>query len=173
MTLTTVSSKRCGICGRGLDNSYINGRPEWTYVCFSCSPGLADCYDSLEAYYGRSMVPPISGAPTLAVANQHGATKNDIGKPRMELLDAYWLEQTAKVMGFGADKYDAWNWTKGIAYGRLIGAALRHIFAFARGEDMDPESGLLHLAHASCCLMFLLSMTKRHPELDDRDGKAS
>lgn len=99
-----------------------------------------------------------------------GGIKNDQGKPRMELLDPYALEQTALVLGFGARKYDAYNWCKGIAYGRLIGAALRHLFAFTRGEDMDPESGLPHLAHCMCCLMFLIAMTQRHPELDDRNG---
>ena len=36
------------------------------------------------------------------------------------------------------------------------------------GEDKDPESGLSHLAHAACCIMFLLEFEKTHPELDDR-----
>lgn len=98
-----------------------------------------------------------------------GALKFDNGKPRMDLLDPYATEQLALVLTFGAQKYAAWNWTKGLAFSRLIGAALRHIFAFMRGEDLDPESGLPHLAHAQCCLMFLLSMTQRHPELDDRE----
>lgn len=95
--------------------------------------------------------------------------KYDEGKPMMALLDPYAMEQLSLVLTFGAKKYDAWNWSKGIHYSRLISAALRHTFAFLRGEDTDPESGLPHLAHALCCLMFCLSMTKRHPELDDRD----
>lgn len=100
-----------------------------------------------------------------------GAMKFDAEKPRMELLDPYAMEQLALVLTFGAhQKYEPWNWTKGLAFSRLIGAALRHLFAFAKGEDLDPESGLSHLAHAMCCLMFLISMTKRHPELDDREG---
>jgi len=40
--------------------------------------------------------------------------------------------------------------------------------AFNDGEDKDPESGLSHLAHSLCCLMFLLEFEKTHPELDDR-----
>lgn len=99
-----------------------------------------------------------------------GAMKFDAEKPRMELLDPYAMEQLALVLTFGAQKYEPWNWAKGLAFSRLIGAALRHLFAFAKGEDLDPESGLSHLAHAMCCLMFLISMTKRHPELDDREG---
>ena len=96
--------------------------------------------------------------------------KYDAGKPRMDLLDPYAIEQLAKVLTFGAKKYDPWNWSKGIVYSRLIGAALRHLFEFMRGVDIDPESGLPHLSHAFCNIMFLLSMTKRHPELDDRES---
>ena len=94
--------------------------------------------------------------------------KFDTGKPEMSLLDPYAMEQLSEVLSFGAQKYDAWNWSKGISYSRLLSAALRHIFAFLRREDTDPESGLPHLAHALCCLMFCLSMTKRRPDLDDR-----
>lgn len=97
-----------------------------------------------------------------------GGDHKDAGKPRLDLLDAYAIEQMGHVLGFGSVKYDAWNWTRGIAYTRLQGSALRHILAFQRGEDLDPESGLPHLAHGMCCLMMLLGMTQRHPELDDR-----
>ena len=51
---------------------------------------------------------------------------------------------------------------------RPLAAAMRHIMAFNDGEDKDPESGLSHLAHAACCIMFLLEFEKTHPELDDR-----
>lgn len=94
--------------------------------------------------------------------------KLDTGKPPMELLDAYALEQVALVLEFGRRKYSAHNWRKGISYGRLAGAALRHVFAFLRGEDNDPESGLPHIAHAMCCLMFLLGMPRTRADMDDR-----
>lgn len=97
-----------------------------------------------------------------------GGDHKDAGKSRLDLLDAYAIEQMGHVLGFGASKYSPFNWTKGIAYTRLQGSALRHILAFQRGEDLDPESGLPHLAHGMCCLMMLLGMTQRHPELDDR-----
>lgn len=93
--------------------------------------------------------------------------KHDQGKPRMELLDAHALEQLALVLTFGAEKYQAHNWRKGLSKGRLLGAALRHLFAYLRGEDRDAESGLSHVAHAMCCCMFLLGLEHR-PELDDR-----
>ncbi len=96
------------------------------------------------------------------------ALKFDTDKPRMELLDSYAMEQIALVMTFGAKKYADHNWRKGFKWSRLIGAALRHITAFARGEDKDPESGLSHLAHAGCCIMFLLWHEQAQPALDDR-----
>lgn len=94
--------------------------------------------------------------------------KHDAGKPPMSLLDRHALEAIAAVLGFGAQKYAAHNWRGGLAYSRLLDAALRHLYAFADGEDNDPESGLSHVAHAGCCIVFLLGMIEHMPELDDR-----
>ncbi len=97
-----------------------------------------------------------------------GGLKFDSDKPRMDLLDPYAIEQLALVLGFGAHKYAAHNWRKGIAVSRLIAAALRHLFALARGEDTDPETGLSHAAHAMCCCMFLIWTMRERPDMDDR-----
>ena len=96
------------------------------------------------------------------------AIKHDDGKAPMSLLSKEALEQTAQVLAFGKQKYAAHNWRKGFAWSRPLSAALRHIMAFNDGEDKDPESGLSHLAHAMCCLMFVLEFEKTHKELDDR-----
>lgn len=98
----------------------------------------------------------------------HGGQKHDGGKPRMDLLDKHALEEISRVLDFGAQKYAAHNWRQGIQYSRLTAAALRHLHAFNDGEDIDPESGLSHLAHLGCCVMFLLNMQKTRPDLDDR-----
>lgn len=94
--------------------------------------------------------------------------KYDSGKPPMSLIDRHALEEIAKVLAFGANKYAAHNWRNGIAYSRLLDAAMRHITAYADGEDVDPESGLSHVAHAGCCIVFLLGMAANKPEFDDR-----
>ena len=94
--------------------------------------------------------------------------KFDGDKAPMSLLSREALEQTAKVLAFGKQKYAAHNWRKGFYWNRPLSAAMRHIMAFNDGEDKDPESGLSHIAHAMCCLMFLLEFEKTHPELDDR-----
>lgn len=98
---------------------------------------------------------------------QNTATKHDSDKPRMELLDATAMQELAKVLTFGAQKYAAHNWRKGLSKTRLVGAALRHLFAYLGGQDNDIESGLSHAAHAMCCCMFILGLEHRE-DLDDR-----
>jgi hypothetical protein len=94
--------------------------------------------------------------------------KLDAEKPDMSLLSSTALLKTAEVMSFGKRKYAAHNWRKGINYSRLIAAAMRHIVAYNNGEDKDPESGLSHLAHASCCIQFLIEFENTRTDLDDR-----
>lgn len=97
--------------------------------------------------------------------------KHDQGKPRMELLPSKPLVGVAEVLTFGANKYAAHNWRGGLDYSRLIGAAYRHLSAFNDGEDLDPESGLSHVDHALCCLMFLSEQVKAKTGTDDRYSK--
>ena len=96
------------------------------------------------------------------------ALKFDSGKLPLHLLSTEAMNQTAAVLAFGAEKYAEHNWRKGFVWSRPLSAAMRHITAFNAGEDKDPESGLSHLAHAACCIMFLLEFEKTHQELDDR-----
>lgn len=102
------------------------------------------------------------------IANATGGVKHDGGKPPMSLLSREALEQTAAVLEFGKNKYAAHNWRKGFDWSRPLSAAMRHLMAFNDGEDKDPESGLSHLAHCLCDVMFVLEFEKTHPELDDR-----
>jgi len=96
------------------------------------------------------------------------ALKFDGGKLPLHLLSTEAMNQTAAVLAFGAQKYAEHNWRKGFVWSIPLSAAMRHITAFNAGEDKDPESGLSHLAHAACCIMFLLEFEKTHKELDDR-----
>lgn len=94
--------------------------------------------------------------------------KHDSGKARMDLLSPYALEQIAQVMTAGAKKYGDNNWRGGLLWSRVFGALMRHAWAYWRGEDLDAETGINHLAHCGCCIMFLLEYSKTHVELDDR-----
>lgn len=94
--------------------------------------------------------------------------KYDQDKIPLELLSSIWIEGVGRVLQYGAKKYEAHNWRKGISTSRLLGASLRHIFAYLRGENQDPETGLSHLLHASCGLMFAYELSRTQPNLDDR-----
>lgn len=94
--------------------------------------------------------------------------KHDAEKIRVELLDPEWLFGVGKVLTYGAKKYASHNWRKGLEVSRCLGAALRHLFAYLAGEDLDLETGLSHLYHASCELMFASWLTDHRPDLDDR-----
>ena len=96
------------------------------------------------------------------------ALKFDTDKVRMELLSVDFLTEVSKVLTFGAEKYDSHNWRKGFDWSRLYGAALRHLTSHMNGENVDGESGLSHLSHAACCLMFLIEHECRNLGNDDR-----
>jgi hypothetical protein len=86
--------------------------------------------------------------------------KHDQEKPDFSLLSPFALEEVAKVMTYGAKKYSANNWRGGFKYTRILAAVMRHLNAYQKGELKDPETGLSHLAHASCGLMMLLEFEK-------------
>lgn len=94
--------------------------------------------------------------------------KHDQAKSRVDLLDPDFLVGVGNVLGFGANKYAAHNWRGGISYSRIIGAILRHTFAILKGEDTDSESGLPHVHHLGCNVMFLGWMMENRKDLDDR-----
>ena len=87
--------------------------------------------------------------------------KLDDGKLRMDLISPESMEELAKILTYGATKYEDRNWEKGILYSRVYAALLRHLVKWSKGEVFDTESGLRHLSHAFCNLMFLVTYDKR------------
>lgn len=107
---------------------------------------------------------------TTSIAESPGS-KFDAEKIRTDLFSVDAYMGTCSVLTFGAHKYAAWNWSKGIQYMRVYGALLRHLMAWVRCEERDPETGLSHLDHAACCLMFLQHYSKHqvmYERFDDR-----
>ena len=93
--------------------------------------------------------------------------KYDGEKPKMNLLPPKAIVEVAKVLTFGAEKYGAENWKElEDLQNRYTAGALRHIFAHMDGEKLDSETGLSHMAHALCCLLFKLEI-----ELEDGESK--
>ena len=87
--------------------------------------------------------------------NMKPGTKDDSQKPNWSLLPLRVLEEAIKVLEHGARKYAVDNWKHVRPRSRYFSACLRHLASYQSGEKLDPESGLPHLAHAICCLVFL------------------
>ncbi len=106
---------------------------------------------------------------TLQSHPNDSARKFDGEKTRLELVPPRFIEGIGEVLTFGAQKYDAHNWMKGLTYSRIIGAIKRHTLAIEMGEDYDPESGMLHAYHVATNLAFLSHfMEQGRTDLDDR-----
>jgi len=83
--------------------------------------------------------------------------KRDKGKFRYSLLPWKQIASVVDVLEFGAKKYSPDNWQKVPELKtRYFDAAMRHVLAWRSGEKSDSESRLPHLAHAVCCLLFLM-----------------
>jgi hypothetical protein len=97
-----------------------------------------------------------------------GGVKYDGDKIRLDLFSPVAFFGTSGILTYGALKYRPRNWEVGMDWSRPFAAMLRHMMAFWLGEDTDPESGLLHVDHAACCIMFLQDYVRTHKEYDDR-----
>lgn len=99
--------------------------------------------------------------------------KFDFGKSRWDIFPWEEAEEIVKVLEFGARKYEVDNWKRvpGSKW-RYLGAAFRHLIARACGEYIDKESGMPHLAHAGCCLLFL-AWHDKHSKINDKKAYIS
>ena len=61
------------------------------------------------------------------------------GKPRFDLIPVTALERVALLYARGAEKYDAWNWSKGMPFSRFLASLLRHAFAYMRGDRSEDH----------------------------------
>ena len=152
-------------CEHTLDPNCGKGFPE---------PQCPGCVEEIAKVNPRVMGGLIGQQAILRQTAQKGPgyeerVKNIEGKPPMSLISPLFLEQLAQVLGHGSQKYAPNMWRSDpMPFTHEIDSVLRHILAFNRGEDADPDSGLPHLAHAACRLMFLIERTVLHPEMDDR-----
>ena len=125
------------------------------------------------------------------------ARRYNTGKLRWMLMDFEAMEPMIRVLMYGAHKYTIFegkdgkhirgvdispeeakglkiiesgsdNWKAGLDYVQLLECNQRHQNAIARGEDIDPESGLPHIGHKMCNDMFLSWMMLHRPDLDNR-----
>lgn len=82
-------------------------------------------------------------------------------KLRWDLIPIGCVEDLAKVLTYGAVHYKAESWKElEDAENRYYAALMRHLSAYRQGQLTDEESGLSHLAHAMCNVVFLLWFEK-------------
>ena len=118
--------------------------------CVSCDDNgsnwvMSPQYEPKEVAFKPQVIPPTG-------------VKYDNGKPQWSLLPFRALKEVVEVLTYGAKKYAPDNWKKvPDARRRYIDAGFRHFTAYASGETHDPETGKHHLAHAICCLLYLIA----------------
>jgi hypothetical protein len=100
-----------------------------------------------------------------------GLRKND-GKPHVELCPGIVNELVGTVLWESAaprGKYEMHNWRKGLKWlEEVLGSLERHLNALKEGEDIDPESGLPHIAHLLTNAMFYAYYERHGLGEDDR-----
>jgi len=85
--------------------------------------------------------------------------KDTKGKLMLNLVPPRAIRSIALVREFGVNKYkDPWGWKDVVTVEQLVEAAKRHILYMELGENLDPESGLLHLEHALCSLAMAIEI---------------
>lgn len=97
-----------------------------------------------------------------------GGKRFNNGKLRYDLVQPKAHEDMVEVLTDGAMKYTERNWERGMSWTTVLQSLKRHIAAFEKGEDFDPESGKLHMAHAACNVHFLNAYYYIYPQGDDR-----
>lgn len=92
------------------------------------------------------------------------------GKRRWRNVPMFILRGLIDVGAYGEEKYDTYNFLKGLPVSDTLDSAMRHIDAFQDPDqsDYDEESGLHHLFHAAWNLLIIPYHTMKRPELDDR-----
>lgn len=144
--------QKCQRC-HGMGRVYESPGGVNVFVCSRCAGSGTDpehagpCGECGDDQPGR-----VPGIPS-------PGRKDDAGKLRYDLVDDAAEEALVSVLTFGAQKYSPGGWRHvPDAQARYFAALRRHLRAHRRGEKVDPESGLPHLAHAACCLHFMLAL---------------
>lgn len=130
------------------------------------------CEREREGYEALAQAVSIQPAQSdeVRVTSETGGQKGQ-KQARLGSIDPQALMEMAKVAGFGEVKYDRLNYLKGYDWSLSYDAAQRHFHAFWSGEDLDPESGLPHLAHAGWHCMAMLAFMIHGLGTDNRYRK--
>jgi hypothetical protein len=142
---------------------------EWhrSFTPSICPVHMDEC-NFVDKVYGTPMQADAPAAPPAVAASAVGRKESE-GKLQWSLVPWGSVEEVVKVLMFGAAKYAPDNWQRVQPARKLyFEAAMRHLVAWQRGEEKDGESGLPHLAHAACDILFLLWFKEFPPAADSQ-----
>ena len=113
------------------------------------------------------------------IAEQATGLKFDTEKPDWSLMPWPALSEVVHVLTFGEQKYNPnggnpanWRHVEGWDK-RYFSASIRHLLAWMEGDTLDTETGCNHLAHAACCILFMLSKDMEHDYGADSEKAAT
>lgn len=126
------------------------------------------------------MRPTIDSELEKARELEKGGAKFDDNKVRLDLVPPELIFAVGDILTFGAKKYADRNWERGMDWGRVFGALMRHLWKWWGGAlpttenflfgNLDDETGKSHLWHAACCIAFLIAYESRGVGNDTRGG---
>lgn len=97
------------------------------------------------------------------------ASAYSLAKAPWHLLPWDAINEIVKVLRHGARKHGDRDWERGYPVSKHMAAMCRHFVAWWLGQDNDPGSGLSHMAHAGCRVLFILTaIVRKRVDLDDR-----
>ena len=79
-----------------------------------------------------------------------GASRNDIGKIRLDLIPPEALLELGEVFGEGAIRHGDENWKKGMPNSVVINHMLRHLLLYMKGDRDEPHMGKVMFG---CCVL--------------------
>ena len=126
---------------------------------------------------GPGIAPIVAAAPAVGDVNSNAkgsGARYNAGKPPLHMIPLHLLEGACRVFQKATQKpvnpYPKWNWAKGMPWSIPLDCIKRHIAAIERGEDLDPETGELHIDHVLCNVVMLRHYYNAYREGDDRCG---
>jgi len=140
------------------------------HVCKKC---FSDIYCGDYYYPQRHKKALCFGCGKASDNTSDKADRLNDGKPKLSMVleASNALDGAARVLMFGANKYDRGNWRKGLNHTEICDSLLRHLTAYLSGEDNDQDSGLPHVDHIQCNALFLSEMYHTKRGVDDRSNK--
>lgn len=103
--------------------------------------------------------------------------KYDQNKPKLSQFPREAMEAVAEVMEYGARKYGGGTWSR-VEIQRYIDAGARHLYAMQdideNGKEcinfskVDEESGLEHLYHLACNVVYAVALYRREKRNETR-----